>query len=197
MPSSGSTTSRSASSTSATLAGVVVSVVLVESGSGGLVQGVGEGGPAQERALHPGGVLGDAGEGHAVAEESSSPGSWPLLVSIARIASNDSRASGTVAGHLLGEDRRAATLIEQPSASYDRSRTTVAVRVDAEGHLVAAGRVDVVHLGVERLAQARTVGPLGVLEDELLVEVHQPLHPEHRGHAVERREQGSISSTVL
>ena len=61
-------------------------------------------------------------------------------------------------------------------ASYETSSTTasspVPVRCTPQGHLVAAGRVDVVHLGVERLAQTRPDGALVVVEDELLVQVH-------------------------
>jgi hypothetical protein len=52
-----------------------------------------------------------------------------------------------------------ATEIEQPCAAYEMSSTALAVGdVDAQGHLVTAGGVDVVHLGVERLAQAGATG---------------------------------------
>ena len=37
-------------------------------------------------------------------------------------------------------------------------RDDAVVEVHAQGHLVAAGRVDVVHLGLERLTQARACG---------------------------------------
>ena len=73
----------------ATLAGLVVSVMAVapslgrRSGRGdvdaGSGEGVGEGGPAQQRALDAGGVLRDAGEGHPVAEDvlvAGGPGPW-------------------------------------------------------------------------------------------------------------------------
>ena len=43
----------------------------------------------------------------------------------------------------------------------DDGVVTGAVDVHAQGHLVAAGRVDVVHLGVERLAQTRVPRALG------------------------------------
>src|SRR6478736_482982 len=66
------------------------------------------------------------------------------------------RAAHRVVGHVL-----------------DDGVVTGAGDVDTQGHLVAAGRVDVVHLGLERVAQTRTDRALVVLEDELLVEVHQ------------------------
>src|SRR4029453_10169153 len=78
MPSSGSTTSRSASSTSATFAGVwvvsVMSSALLCDGFGkhdvdaSADQCVGEGGPAQQGALDASGVPGDPGKGHTVAD---------------------------------------------------------------------------------------------------------------------------------
>ena len=48
---------------------------------------------------------------------------------------------------------------------------------DAQGHLVAAGRVDVVHLGTEWLTQATTVRMFVVIQDHLLVHL---LHPHQR-----------------
>ena len=74
----------------------------------------------------------------------------------------------------------AAWLIEQPSASYDTSVTVcvpgLAVEVDAQGDLVAAGRVDVVHLGLERLPEPRVVRAPVVVEDDLLVEAVEVHH---------------------
>jgi hypothetical protein len=42
--------------------------------------------------------------------------------------------------------------------------------MDPEGHLVAAGGVHVVHLGLERLAEPRVLRVLVVVEDDLLVQ---------------------------
>src|SRR4029078_12940147 len=66
------------------------------------------------------------------------------------------RAAHGVVGHVL-----------------DDGVVTGARDVHAQGDLVAAGRVDVVHLGLEGVAQAGAHRTLVVLEDELLVEVHQ------------------------
>ncbi len=67
-----------------------------------------------------------------------------------------------------------AWLIEQPSAAYETSETcqprSSVVQVHPQRHLVTAGRVDVVHLGLERLPQARVVRVAVVIEDDLLVE---------------------------
>ena len=60
--------------------------------------------------------------------------------------------------------------IEQPMASYDTSSTHAVGEVHAQRDLVAAGRVDVVHLGLERVAQSRVVRVLVVVQDDLLVE---------------------------
>ena len=70
-----------------------------------------------------------------------------------------------------------AWLIEHPALSYDTSRTVSAIELDAQRDLVATGRVDVVHLDVERLPQALVMGRAVVIEDDLLVhrfELHQP-----------------------
>ena len=67
----------------------------------------------------------------------------------------------------------AAWLIEQPSASYDTSDDRAvdpAVEVDAQGDLVAARRVHVVHLGLEGLPQPAVVRVAVVVEDDLLVQ---------------------------
>ena len=60
--------------------------------------------------------------------------------------------------------------IEQPTASYDTSVDDPAVEVDAQRHLVTTGRVDVVHLGLERVAESLVVGVLVVVQDDLLVQ---------------------------
>src|SRR5690606_27475446 len=49
--------------------------------------------------------------------------------------------------------------------------------VYAHRHLVPTRGVDVVHLRLEGLAQTGAVRTLAVLEDELLVQVHQPSPP--------------------
>ena len=95
-----------------------------------------------------------------------------------RVRNSSCTASASVdrAGRSPGRSspRSAAWLIEQPSASYDTSSTTASVagagEVHPQGDLVAAGRVDVVHLGLERLAQPRVVRVLVVVQDDLLVE---------------------------
>ena len=77
--------------------------------------------------------------------------------------------------------------IEQPSASYEMSPTIASprprleVQVHPQGHLVPAGRVDVVHLGVERIPQPEVVRRPVVIENDLLVELfhlHGSAHPE-------------------
>lgn len=57
--------------------------------------------------------------------------------------------------------------------------------------IIAAGGVDMVDLGVERFAEAGPHGRLGVVEDELLVEVHvRPAPPRRKSpDAVERVQQ--------
>ena len=91
--------------------------------------------------------------------------------------------------------------MEQPRASYDTSVTTAswpgAVEVHAQRHLVAAGRVDVVHLRGVRLAQPGVVRPLGVLEDDLLVEVHQTATPKTAGTRSSAASSAATSSSVL
>jgi hypothetical protein len=63
-----------------------------------------------------------------------------------------------------------AWLIEQPSESYETSSTTVDVlEADPQRHLVAADRVDVVHLGIEGIPQALVVRVAVVIQDDVLV----------------------------
>ena len=179
MPSSGSTTSRRASSTSATLAGLAGGRGLGHcSGSFGLVQGIGERHPRQEGALDARGVLRDAGEGDAVADLLLVAG--VLALAREHRAHRLERLAGVgdgLAGDLLGEDRgrgdadRAAHRVV--GHVLDDGVVTRAGDVHPQGHLVAAGGVDVVHLGLERVAQTGAHRALVVLEDELLVEVHQ------------------------
>ena len=60
------------------------------------------------------------------------------------------------------------------------SEQTDLPEVDADGDLVAAGRVDVVHLGLEGVAQSLVVGVLVVVQDDLLVQgvdVHVLVQP--------------------
>ena len=54
-----------------------------------------------------------------------------------------------------------------------------------------------VHLGVERLAQPGVVRSLGVLEDELLVEVHQTVTPKIAGTRSSAASSAATSSAVL
>jgi len=102
-------------------------------------------------------------------------------------------------GHRLKNPEFAAVLRrvarDGPDAFYagEIARDIVA----AQGDLVAAGRVDVVHLSVERLAQARVMRPLRVLQDDLLIEVHQSAVPNSTGTRSRAVSNASTSATVL
>src|SRR5206468_7947462 len=68
----------------------------------------------------------------------------------------------------------------------------------AQGHLVAAGRVDVVHLGVERLGQPAVVRVLVVIEDDLLVHaLHRGGHANTSRTLLTPRTSASTSSVVV
>ena len=65
--------------------------------------------------------------------------------------------------------------MEQPSPWYGLA---VVRELHAEGELVAAGRVDVVHFGLERGAQASMMRVLVMIQDDVLVhgiKVHSAL----------------------
>ena len=54
-----------------------------------------------------------------------------------------------------------------------------------------------VHLSIERLTQSRVVRPLRVVEDDLLIEVHQTATPKTDRHPVEGFSNASTSAIVL
>ena len=104
---------------------------------------------------------------------SSSGSTWPLPCIRVRNSSWIAIASSTglpITRSVITDAE--ACEIEQPSASYETSSTTTGPvgDVHAQRHLVTAGRVDVVHLGLERLPQPLVVGVAVVVQDDLLVE---------------------------
>src|SRR5699024_3312624 len=109
-----------------------------------------------------------------------------------------------LSGDLLGQDRGARHGDRAPHRLVgdvgDRGVPPGAVEVHPEGDLVATGRVDVVHLGLVPLAQAGADLALGVVEDELLVEVHQAAPrstPKIPGTVSSAATSASISAGVL
>ena len=81
--------------------------------------------------------------------------------------------------------------------SYDTSATLSVDQVHPQVDLVAAGRVDVAHLDLERLAQAAPARLLVVVQDHLLVELLQ-LHQANTPRTLlQPATSASISSVVL
>ena len=151
--------------------GVVVGHRLPPVVSSGLGGGVLPGHPRQQRALHAGGELGDAGERDAVLEALlvglhlalALHQGEELLVDLHRLVDR-------LADHQVGEHRRRG-LRDRAAERVVRHVLDHALgQVHAQRHLVAAGRVDVVHLGLEGVAQALVVGVLVVVQDDLLVQ---------------------------
>ena len=189
MPSSGSTTSRIASSTSSTASqsprrrGLARAASARRASVGrrgdGLRRRVLPRHPAQQRALDPGRVLRDAGERDRVLQH--------LLVRLDLPRPSTASAPGTPRAPPaprptgLPTTRSVSTeadawLIEQPGPRTTRPARPPSGHPHPQRDLVAAGRVDVVHLGVERLPQPAAVRVLVVVQDDLLVHRLQ-LHP--------------------
>src|SRR3712207_1277932 len=151
--------------------------LLVVVGAGALLglrpqHGVLEGGPAEQGALDPGGELRDAGEGDTVLEAVlvrlqgalALHQGEELLVQVEAVV--DGLADDQVAHHGGGglRDGAADTLVgDVPDGA--------AVEVHAEGHLVAAGGVDVVHLRLVRVPETAVVLGAVVVQDDLLVQL--------------------------
>ena len=127
-----------------------------------LVQRVGERHPSQQSTLHARWVLADAGERDAVTDD--------VLVTGVRALGGEHGAHRLVGGHRLG-DGVPDDLVGQDAGRGRRDRAAEGVVGDVadhgvgagaldlhpQGDLVAAGGVDVVHLGAERLAQPGVV----------------------------------------
>ena len=137
----------------------------------GLRRGVLPGHPGQQGALHARGELGDAGERDAVLEG--------LLVGLDGALALHQGEELLVDAHRL-VDRLADHQVGQHGRRGLRDRAAERVvrhvlhhtvgQVDAQRHLVATGRVHVVHLGLVGVAQALVVGVLVVVQDDLLVQ---------------------------
>src|SRR5579875_622103 len=188
MPSSGSTTSCIASSMSASssLSGAAVSLIRYLLCAGPR-QCVFESHPAEQRAFHPGRILRDAGERDAVAQH--------LLVTLHGASRGHhlgergdglDRLADALADHLLGEDRGGglADRAALPVVGHVGDVLAVVGQRHPQRHLVAADRVDVVHLGGERLSQPPVLRMLVVVEDHILIhllETHGQAPPTHGG----------------
>src|SRR5690554_1074361 len=179
MPSSGSMTSRRASSTSAAVATLSAMIC-----SSRLRDRIAQGHPAQQRALDTRRILPHSGERRRIAEEVLA-----LLVQRLALVVHE-RLEGLEelvdALHALPHDQvvedRHGGLGDRAALPLPREvGDGVAVQADAQGHLVAAGRVDLVRLahgGRGEVAQAAAVRLSRVVEDDLLV------HPFEVAHAV-------------
>ena len=129
---------------------------------------------------------------------SSSGCIWPRLATISVKASTRDIASSTgLPTNSSCSTLADAWLIEQPIPSYETSATPVVHDGHTHGHLVAAGRVDVVRLGVERLPQPTPARLLVVVQDDLLVELVE-LHQANTPRTLSSpRTSASISSVVV
>src|SRR4029077_14437789 len=194
MPSSGSTTSRSASSTSsgsvppAVACGASVCVtsavswsISVTPASAGLVvlhrlRGrVLPGHPAEKGALDPGRVLRYPGERDRVPEHVLvGLGLAPRLHEGDELAAGGQGVADRLADDQVAQDRHAgladrAAQRVPGEVGHDRFGTGVLQR-DPQGHLVTAGRVHVPGLGVVGVTQALVMRVPVVIEDDLLVQ---------------------------
>src|ERR1700755_646644 len=168
MPSSGSTTSRIASSRSARNSSLGTAVSLIWRLLTSLGNSVFEGHPAQQRTLDASRILGHPGESDAVTEH--------VLVTLDVAAGRNhfverrdglQRVADSLADQQIGEhgggglaDRAALPVVGDVG-----DRLTVLAQRHPQCHLVAAGRVDVVHFGAERLPQPAAVRMLVVVQD--------------------------------
>src|SRR6266567_1847946 len=180
IPSSGSTTSLSASSKSS-ISGLVpgapssascACVILAPYCLGGRVLPCH---PAKERALDPRRVLGHPGEHHGVAKH--------LIVGLGRVAGTHQfeefrtdlhRLADRLADQQVGQhrDARLANRAAERVVGHVGHGGLAAgvLEADPQRDLVSAGRVHVMDLGVERLPQALVVRVPVVVQDDLLVQ---------------------------
>src|SRR5690349_14018306 len=179
MPSSGSTTSRIASSRSARNSSscAVVSLIcyLLEvcaSARIGFGQSIFESHPSQQGAFHPGGVFGHPGERDPVAQH--------VLVALNGAARGHhlgergdglERLADALTDHLLGEHRgrRLADGAALPVIGHVGNGFAVLGQRDPQRDLVTADRVDVEYLGAEGLAQPAVLRVLVVVQDHVLI----------------------------
>src|ERR1700682_2458569 len=179
MPSSGSTTSRIASSRSASSSslGAAVSLIVFLQFVAGLSQSVFECHPAQQRAFHAGRVLGDTRECDAVSQYI-----FVTLNGSARrnhLGERRHRRQGVpdaLADHLIGQHRRRglADRTALPVIGNVGDPLTVVAQSHPEPDLVAARRVHLKGLGTVRLPQPAVMRALVVIEDHFLIELLQP-----------------------
>ena len=131
--------------------------------------------PAEQGALDPGRVLGHARERHRVLKHvlvrrSPALGLHELEERLAdRHGLVDRLADDQVAHHRRAglADRAAERVVGQV---LHHGLAVDVLEGDPQRHLVAADRVDVVHLGVKRLPQPLVVGVAVVVQDDLLVQ---------------------------
>src|SRR4051794_10628372 len=172
MPSSGSTTSRIASSRSARNSSLGTAVSLIWRLLTGLRHCVLEGHPTQQRTLDPRRILGHPGEGDTVAEHifvarHIAAGRNHLVECRYRLQ----RITDVLADHQVGEYRRRSLA--------DRAALTVIGHIgdvfpvvgecNPQRHFVAARRIDMADFGAERLAQPAMMRMLVMVQDHLLV----------------------------
>src|SRR3954470_22437434 len=196
MPSSGSTTSLSASVTSSTLAGVLpgwaawAAAAASRSTSGssifssvwsgilhsfvgceGLRRGIAPRRPAQQRAFDTGRELRDAGERDTVLQylfvRLDIP---PALHQLEELLVRRHALGHRLADHQVRHHRRRRLADRAAHAAVRDALDGLAVELDPERDLVPAGRVHVVHLHVVRVREARVVRAAVVIQDDLLVE---------------------------
>lgn len=134
-----------------------------------------EGGPGEHRALHTHRELRNARERHRIFQHlgvahATAARAHQLSERLnAALEVNARQPRGEPGENGCGCLRNAASLALPSEAGYD----TRVIDPDTQSDLVAAGRVAVEALGVERLDQPLTIAPLGVLENELLVQAGQ------------------------
>src|SRR5712692_1003657 len=174
MPSSGSTTSRIASRRSSTSGLSSVSFVSVIGPPECLCRRVLPRHPAEQGALDPGRELGHADEGDRVAKDALVRLAVPARVhQLGERCRNLHRLTHRAADEQVTQHRdagladRAAERVVRDVG--DGLLSPGVLQADPERHLVATGRVDVIHLSVERLPQAPVVRVTVVIQDDLLV----------------------------
>ena len=157
--------------------------------------------PAQQSALHPRRVPGDAGERDPVAEH--------VLVRLdlaaalrhllERVQHREAVLDG-LADDEVGEHRRRRLADRAAERLVGDVGDGAALQPHPQRDLVAAGRVDLVRLGVERLAQPRAVRGAVVIQDDLLVqlfELHLSITPKNSRAARTASTSASTSSGVV
>src|SRR5882757_4822343 len=177
IPSSGSTTSRMASSRSPSSSSLGTAVSLIARLLTGLRHCVFEGHPAQQRTFDPRRVLGHPREGDAVAEY--------ILVALNLAAGRNhlvecrdglQRIADAPADDQVREHRRRslADRATLPVVGDVGHRVAVVGQRDAQRHLVPACRIHLERLRVIRLPQPAAVRVFVVIEDHFLIDLLQP-----------------------